>query len=200
MKILIIDNFDSFTYNLFQLISRCVLEVDSQSEVVVKRNNEVDVSFIESFKPTHIVISPGPGSPDNIEYFGACSEIIEQFSDLIPMLGICLGMQGLANVYGAKIVESENPCHGKTSIVQHTNSGILKGLPHRFETMRYHSLVVDRNTLPNCFEVTAVCHDEGQEVIMALRHENGLLEGLQFHPESFATDFSDKIISNFLSK
>ncbi len=210
MRVLIIDNFDSFTYNLYQTIGEILLSASTdrfaRPDVNVVRNNAVTLKDIERYAPTHIVISPGPGSPEDPAYFGVCREAILHFGRAVPVLGVCLGMQGIAHCFGARIRNAPMPVHGKTSRVLHRDVGVFAGLPQGLEVMRYHSLMVDRSTLPDCFEVTAYTHDfapsaaEEDRIVMGIRHLALPIEGVQFHPESFATEGTRDLLGNFLYK
>ncbi|MEW8026936.1 MAG: aminodeoxychorismate/anthranilate synthase component II [Candidatus Thiodiazotropha sp.] len=207
MSVLIIDNYDSFTFNLFQLIGE-VMGGDSNRYgnkpcVKVIRNDKTSMVEIERFNPSHIVISPGPGEPNERKYFGICREVILTMGKRVPILGVCLGMQGIASAFGGKIVRDRVPTHGKTSIITHDGKGVFSGLPQSLEVMRYHSLVADSDTLPDCLEVSAAVFTNGSEsqdkmTIMGLRHREFPIEGVQFHPESFATEGSVEMIQNFL--
>ncbi|HMQ46407.1 MAG TPA: aminodeoxychorismate/anthranilate synthase component II [Saprospiraceae bacterium] len=189
MKIVIIDNYDSFTFNLYQYVAE--FEPDTQ----VFRNDKIKVEEVAALQPDRIIISPGPGHPNDPAYFGICNALIRQFSATIPILGVCLGHQGIANVYGASIVVADQVMHGKTSIVYHHSDPIFDGVPNGFEVMRYHSLVVDPSTLPEAFQVIAHTKDQ---VIMGIKHTAMPLYGLQFHPESIGTPHGKQILRNFL--
>ncbi len=209
MRVLIIDNYDSFTFNLFQLIGE-VLQADSLRfgagpDVKVVRNDELSLREIEAYGPTHIVISPGPGAPDDPAYFGVCKDVILSLGESIPILGVCLGMQGIASAFGGNIVRDPTPMHGKMSRIRHDGEGVFSGLPQRLEVMRYHSLLADATSLPDCLEISAVVELENMEEhtrpkVMGLRHREFPIEGIQFHPESFATEGSVEMIQNFLDR
>jgi anthranilate synthase/aminodeoxychorismate synthase-like glutamine amidotransferase len=184
--ILLLDNYDSFTYNLFQLLS--VL----RAEVQVRRNDEVEIADVAGLRPDGIVISPGPGDPAEA---GVSCAVLQRLGRDTPVLGVCLGHQCLGAAFGARVVRGERPMHGKTSRVFHTGSGVYAGLPSPFEAVRYHSLVVDRGSLPGCLEITAEA-DDG--TIMGLRHREYPIEGVQFHPESVLTLEGPKLVENFL--
>ncbi len=184
--ILLIDNYDSFTYNLYQYL--CQLG----AEVVVKRNDEIDIPGIEAMAPEKIVVSPGPSSPPQA---GISNEVIRHFSPKIPVLGVCLGHQCMGYVYGGEVVRAKSVMHGKASLIEHTGKGVFKGLPRSFSAIRYHSLAVRRATLPDCLEVTAWT-DDGE--IMGLKHREYPVEGVQFHPESFMSEYGKDILRNFL--
>ncbi|APV43793.1 anthranilate synthase component 2 [Dehalogenimonas formicexedens] len=184
--ILLIDNYDSFTYNLYQVL--CQLG----AEVAVKRNDEIDIAGIEALSPKKIVISPGPSSPARA---GISNEVIRHFSPKTPVLGVCLGHQCLGYVYGGEIIPAKSVMHGKASVIEHTGKGVFKGLPKKFPAIRYHSLAVRRDTLPDCLEVTAWTND-GE--IMGLKHREYPAQGVQFHPESFMSEHGSDILRNFL--
>jgi anthranilate synthase/aminodeoxychorismate synthase-like glutamine amidotransferase len=184
--ILLLDNYDSFTYNLFQLLS--VLK----AKVEVRRNDEIDVDAVGALRPTGIVISPGPGDPGEA---GVSCDVLQRMGPETPVLGVCLGHQCMGAAFGARIVRGERPMHGKTSRVFHSGTGVFAGLPSPFEAVRYHSLVVDRGSVPDCLEITAEA-DDG--TIMGLRHRNYPIEGVQFHPESVLTKDGPRLVENFL--
>ncbi|HEV2119652.1 MAG TPA: aminodeoxychorismate/anthranilate synthase component II [Candidatus Bathyarchaeia archaeon] len=190
MKVLILDNYDSFVYNLAQ----CVGGIGDT--VVVKRNDEVDVAGVKELSPDRIIISPGPGNPDNPRYFGACTAILREVSRETPTLGVCLGHQGIVHAFGGKIVRARRLRHGKTSPIRHDGKGVLRGVASPFEATRYHSLVADRRSLPKDLEVTAHAIDDNE--IMGVRHREFPIEGVQFHPESILTLPGHRIIKNFL--
>jgi anthranilate synthase, component II (EC 4.1.3.27) len=190
MKVLILDNYDSFVYNIAQGVGSL------GAEPIVKRNNEVSLREIEELSPDRIIISPGPGNPEDRKSFGVCGEVIANISTKVPTLGVCLGNQGIASVFGAKIIRAKFLMHGKTSRIIHDGSGVLKGVENPFIATRYHSLVIDRNTLPNYFKITAISLDDAE--IMGIRHVVYPIEGVQFHPESILTKEGIKILYNFL--
>lgn len=185
--ILMIDNYDSFTYNLFQYFA------EMEQEVKVFRNNEITLDEIEKKAPDQLVISPGPGSPSEA---GISMEAIKRFAGKIPILGVCLGHQSIGQVFGGKVVRAGRLMHGKTSKIHHDGSGLFKGIPDNFEAIRYHSLVIDPDTIPDCLEITAQT-DIGE--IMGVRHRKYPIEGVQFHPESVLTEHGMKMLSNFLT-
>ncbi|MGQ3684027.1 MAG: anthranilate synthase component II [Candidatus Loosdrechtia sp.] len=185
--IIIIDNYDSFTYNLVQQIGAFGAEME------VFRNDRIGTERIEEKKPTHIIISPGPCTPKEA---GISNDIIKHFSGKIPILGVCLGHQCIAYTYGAEIVRARRLMHGKTSLITHDGKTIFEGLANPFLATRYHSLIVREDTLPGCIEVTARADDDE---IMGIRHKNYPLEGVQFHPESFLTEEGPKLLKNFLA-
>ena len=184
--ILMIDNYDSFTYNLVQYLE-CLSE-----DVVVHRNDRISLETIEELAPEMIVLSPGPRTPDEA---GICQEVVRTFAGRIPILGICLGHQTIGQVFGAKVVTANEPTHGKVHPIRHTDAGAFRNLSNPLNVTRYHSLVLDRETLPNCFEITAESMD-GE--IMGIRHRNYLLEGVQFHPEAILTEQGMEVLENFL--
>jgi len=187
MKILLIDNYDSFTFNLYHYLS-------TYSHVDVIRNDKIDSSEILKKKYNKIVISPGPGNPNQA---GNCLKIVKKLYKKIPILGVCLGHQIIGQVFGSKIVQAKDLVHGKTSIIISKKKGILKNLPNKFEATRYHSLIVDKNTLSNDLEITA---ETKNGIIMAIQHKNYNVHGVQFHPESIKTKYGLKILKNFVNK
>ena len=212
MNVLIIDNYDSFTFNLYQYVGEILQTLDSDEEasVIVKRNNEITLADVQAMNLDRIIISPGPGSPDDPAYFGICAEVIKTLGKTVPLLGVCLGMQGIAHVFGGDVVRASVPMHGKVSSIRHDNSGIYQGLPQELEIMRYHSLVVKADTIPNCLTITSVVANDscaelsfaesaltGDE-IMGLAHKEYPIQGVQFHPESFATEGAKRLLGNFL--
>lgn len=196
MKILIIDNYDSFTFNLYQYIGEILTEKGEAFVLDVIRNDEIGIEEIEKRKYDKIIISPGPGDPADPNYFGVCASVITTLGKKIPVLGVCLGMQGIAYYFGGKVIPATVPMHGKTSIISHDGKGVFAGLPQNLEVMRYHSLVADKESLPEDLVVTAMSKDTGE--IMGLRHNKYPIEGIQFHPESFATDAGKALLKNFL--
>ncbi len=184
--LLVIDNYDSFTYNLVQYLA----ELGQQVRVV--RNDEVSVDDVARMAPEHIVISPGPCTPNEA---GISLDVITRLAGKIPILGVCLGHQSIGQAFGGKVIRAKEVVHGKTSRVFHDDKGIFAGLPNPFEATRYHSLVVERSSLPDCLEITAKTWDEE---IMGLRHKTLPVEGLQFHPESFLTKVGKDLLRNFL--
>jgi anthranilate synthase component 2/para-aminobenzoate synthetase component 2 len=188
--IVIIDNYDSFTYNLVQRIG----ELDAALDIRVYRNDAIGVEGIAAQQPDHIIISPGPCTPRE---GGISNDVVRHFAGRVPLLGVCLGHQCLAYVYGARIVRAGRLMHGKTSLIQHDGRGIFAGLPNPFEATRYHSLIIEPGTLPPEFEISATCVDDPTE-IMAIRHRELPLAGVQFHPESFLTSAGHQLLANFL--
>jgi para-aminobenzoate synthetase component II len=185
--ILVIDNYDSFTYNLVQYLG------ELGEEIVVKRNDEIDLEGIAALAPDHILISPGPCSPNEA---GISLALIERFKGVIPIFGVCLGHQSIGQAFGGDVVRAEKLMHGKTSAIIHDGRSIFEGIPSPFTATRYHSLIVKRESLPDCLEITAETSD-GE--IMGLRHKDYLIEGVQFHPESIITENGLSMLRNFLS-
>ena len=198
MKILIIDNYDSFTFNLYQYVGELLKTKTILPDVQVKRNNEITTREIKKNGYDKIIISPGPGDPSNPAYFGVCADVLTQIGMTTPVLGVCLGMQGMAHYFGGKIIRAQQPMHGKTSKISHDSRGVFKNLPQELEVMRYHSLIADPDSLPKTLEITAKVIGENSE-IMGLRHKKYPVEGIQFHPESFATEGGKQMLSNFLT-
>ncbi len=186
MKVLVVDNYDSFTYNLVQYFG------ELGADVVVKRNDEITPEAARALQPDRICISPGPGRPENT---GVCPELISDLGFDIPILGVCLGHQCIAHVFGAKIVRAPKLMHGKTSLISHSDTGVFQSLAQPFPATRYHSLVVELNSFPETLEVTATS-DDGE--IMGLRHRDLPLHGVQFHPESILTGAGKDLLRNFL--
>jgi anthranilate synthase component II len=189
--LLVIDNYDSFTYNLVQYFG----ELGQQVEVV--RNDALDIKGIAALKPERIVISPGPCTPDTA---GVSLAVLEQLAGTVPILGVCLGHQSLGQAFGGKVIRAKTIMHGKTSRIRHEGKGVFAGIPDRFEATRYHSLVVERESLPDCLEVTAWTEnaDGSFDEIMGLRHKTLDVEGVQFHPESILTQHGHDLLRNFL--
>jgi anthranilate synthase/aminodeoxychorismate synthase-like glutamine amidotransferase len=199
MKVLILDNYDSFTYNLYQYVGEILEKRKTEFQLNVVRNDEKTYQEIVSSKYDKIIISPGPGDAKDREYFGICSEVLLELGRTTPILGVCLGMQGLAHYYGGSVIRSSSPKHGKTDKITHDSKGVFLGLPQEIEVMRYHSLIVDPNSIPDCLEITARVTSSSDAEIMGLRHKKYPIEGIQFHPESFATEGGMKMIENFLN-
>jgi anthranilate synthase component 2 len=197
MKVLIIDNYDSFTYNLYQYAGELLDERGIPFRLDVERNDSISLKEIAQRGYERIIISPGPGDPTDRAYFGICSDVLLGPAKELPVLGVCLGMQGMAAVYGGRVCRAKLPMHGKTSLIRHDGRGVFQGLPDNLQVMRYHSLIVDRDSLPDCFEQTAVSLDSDE--LMGIRHRSyPHLEGIQFHPESFATEGGMEMLRNFL--
>lgn len=190
MKVLILDNYDSFVYNLAQYVGEIA------DEVIVKRNDEIDVKGVKALSPERIIVSPGPGTPSNMRYFGTCTAILQEISRETPTLGVCLGHQGIVHAYGGRIVRARRLRHGKTSPIRHDGKGVLRGVKSPFEATRYHSLVAEKKNLPKTLEITAQSIDDNE--IMGVRHRDFPIEGVQFHPESILTAPGHRIIENFL--
>ena len=191
--ILVIDNYDSFTYNLVQYLGELAADFKIAKEIKVKRNDDISIDQIKNLNPQAILLSPGPGNPDQS---GVCMEILAELSTGIPILGVCLGHQAIAQSYGGKIVRASELMHGKTSHVFHNSEGVFENLPNPLLATRYHSLIVDRDSLPGDLEITAWLKDG---TIMGLRHSKyESLQGVQFHPESVLTEAGHKLLSNFL--
>ena len=186
MKLLVIDNYDSFTYNLVQYFG------ELGADPVVKRNDEISVEEIKKLKPERICISPGPGRPENA---GISSEVVREFGPSIPLLGVCLGHQCIAQVFGGEVTRAERLMHGKTSSIRHHRQGVFKGLTDPLEATRYHSLIVKRDSLPKSLEIIA---ETAEHEIMGLQHRDFPIHGVQFHPESILTAEGKKLLANFL--
>ncbi|MDE2588881.1 MAG: aminodeoxychorismate/anthranilate synthase component II [Patescibacteria group bacterium] len=225
MKILIIDNYDSFTYNLYQQIGELLDEKRVKGEVVVRRNDAITLGKAKQFE--RIILSAGPGHPADRAYFGVCADILQHVKT-IPVLGVCLGMQGMAHYFGGKVISADRMMHGKTSVISHDGKGIFTNVPQGIQAMRYHSLIADLQSLPAVLQVTATVFRDpaaynprsmtslvsfpigaqagipsrvtplGFSEIMGLRHSSLPIEGVQFHPESFATEAGKLMLSNFL--
>jgi anthranilate synthase component 2 len=191
MKILVIDNYDSFVYNLAQLLG------ELKTEPAVLRNDKITLEDVVKMDPDAIVISPGPGHPADRKYFGVCTDVISELGHRIPILGVCLGHQGIVHAFGGKVVNAKKIRHGKTSMIKYTTDRLFEDVANPFKATRYHSLVADRNTVPSCLEVTATALDDGE--IMGIRHRHYLMEGVQFHPESVLTGEGRRMLLNFIS-
>lgn len=185
--LLMIDNYDSFTYNLVQYLA------ELGQEVLVYRNDEIDLAKVAALNPDHIVISPGPCTPNEA---GISVPLIKQFAGKIPLLGVCLGHQSIGQAFGGNIIHAKQLMHGKTSLIYHNDIGVFKGLPNPYTATRYHSLVIEKETLPDCLEITAWTED-GE--IMGVRHKTLAVEGVQFHPESILTEYGHELLNNFLT-
>ena len=188
MKILVIDNYDSFTFNLVQAVGAFT------RDIIVKRNDAVDIDGIRAFMPDKILISPGPGKPTDS---GISLELIKEFGKQVPIFGVCLGHQSIAYVHGAEIVKAPELMHGKSSPVKHDSKTIYTNIPQLFDAGRYHSLIIDRRTLPEEFEITS---ETENGIIMGIRHKQFPMEGIQFHPESVLTPLGDQIIKNWIEQ
>ncbi|MBR2563189.1 MAG: aminodeoxychorismate/anthranilate synthase component II [Paenibacillus sp.] len=186
--ILVIDNYDSFTYNLVQYLG------ELGETVEVRRNDEIDLAGIEALAPDHILISPGPCTPNEA---GISLAVIDHFKGSIPIFGVCLGHQAIGQAFGGNVIRADRMMHGKTSEMLHSGTSVFAGLPSPFTATRYHSLIVERSSLPDCLEITA---ETAEGEIMGLRHKEYAIEGVQFHPESIITDHGHQILRNFLSQ
>jgi anthranilate synthase component 2 len=189
--LLMIDNYDSFTYNLVQYFG------ELGEEILVYRNDKISIQEIEDLAPERIVVSPGPCTPNEA---GISLELIEHFKGKLPLLGVCLGHQSIGQAFGGRIVHAKEIMHGKTSEIYHNNSNVFAGLDNPFTATRYHSLVIEQETLPDCLEVTAWTQTEEGEVdeIMGVRHKEYAISGVQFHPESILTSYGHELLKNFL--
>jgi len=189
--LLMIDNYDSFTYNLVQYFG------ELEQEVEVHRNDQITIADIEKLAPDHIVISPGPCTPNEA---GISVELINHFKGKIPLLGVCLGHQSIGQAFGGKIVHAHNIMHGKTSDIYHNNTDLFKGFENPYTATRYHSLVIEKESLPDCFEITAWTQTKDGEMdeIMGIKHKELAISGVQFHPESILTSYGHELLANFL--
>ena len=186
--LLMIDNYDSFTYNLVQYLA------EIGQEVKVVRNDKISIEEINKLNPQYIVISPGPCTPNEA---GISLQLIEAFKGKIPILGVCLGHQSIGQAFGGKIIHAQTIMHGKTSKISHNNKGVFRGIKNPFIATRYHSLVIDRGSLPNCFDITAWTDDNE---IMGIKHKELAIEGVQFHPESILSEHGHDLLKNFLDQ
>jgi len=184
--LLVIDNYDSFTYNLVQYLG------ELGAEMSVFRNDEITVDEAAKLNPSRVLISPGPGTPDNA---GISLELIKHFAKKIPILGVCLGHQAIGQFFGGKVVRAPKPIHGKPSTIEHDGKGLFKNIENKIQAGRYHSLTIERKSLPSCLTISAKTSDG---IIMGLRHKNAKIEGVQFHPESILTTKGKKLLQNFL--
>lgn len=189
---LMIDNYDSFTYNLVQYLG------ELGADVVVHRNDQISVEQIEALRPERIMVSPGPCTPNEA---GVSMDAIRHFAGKLPILGVCLGHQSIGQVFGGRIIHAREIMHGKTSMIHHTGKGVFSGLPNPYEATRYHSLVIEKESLPDCLEVTAwtELEDGSMDEIMGVRHKEYAIEGVQFHPESILTEHGHDLLRNFLN-
>lgn len=190
MKFLIIDNYDSFVYNIAQILGELGVSCD------VIRNDKISLNEIIEKKYDAIIISPGPGTPEDKKYFGVCSDVIKKLGTSTPILGVCLGHQGIIHGFGGKVVNAGCVRHGKTSQIKHIDDPLFEGVQNPFRATRYHSLVGDKTIIPDDLVVTAVAEDDGE--VMAVRHKKYPIEGVQFHPESILTSEGKKILANFI--
>jgi len=191
--LLMIDNYDSFTYNVVQYLG------ELGANVKVVRNDQINCAEIAALKPERIVISPGPCTPNEA---GVSLDVIKNFSGKVPILGICLGHQSIGQAFGGKVVRAKNVMHGKTSMITHNGKGVFKGIESPYQATRYHSLVVEKSSLPDCFEITAWTQTQAGDIeeIMGLRHKELAVEGVQFHPESILTLYGHQLLKNFLQQ
>lgn len=189
--ILMIDNYDSFTYNLVQYLGELGAEVETV------RNDALGIAEIRAMAPDGVVISPGPGTPNDA---GICLELVAELGAELPMLGVCLGHQCIGQVYGGKVIRADRIMHGKTSMIDHADTGVFAGLPQPLEATRYHSLILENESLPDCLEVNAWTEFEGKREIMGVRHLQHAVEGVQFHPESILTRCGHDLLRNFLKR
>jgi len=189
--LLMIDNYDSFTYNIVQYLG------ELGADVQIYRNDAISIAEIEALKPDQIVISPGPCTPNEA---GISVAVIKHFAGKIPLLGICLGHQGIGQAFGGDVIRAKKVMHGKLSAIHHADNGVFKGLSNPFTATRYHSLVIDSRTLPDCLEITAWTQDEGGQMdeVMGVRHKTLAVEGVQFHPESILSEHGHQLLKNFL--
>jgi anthranilate synthase component 2 len=192
LKFLIIDNYDSFVYNIAQYLG----ELGVECEVI--RNDKITLQQIKEKNYDAIIISPGPGTPEDKKYFGVCSEVIKDIGPHTPILGVCLGHQGIIHAFGGKVTNAGCVRHGKTSPVNHSNSKLFTDVKNPFRATRYHSLVGDKTIIPDVLQITATASDDGE--IMAIEHKEYLIQGVQFHPESIMTEDGKKILSNFIKQ
>jgi len=190
MKTLVIDNYDSFVYNLVQYVG------ELGGNPIVFRNDQITLKQAIKLRPERIIISPGPGNPADVRYFGVCLSILRQVSPKVSTLGVCLGHQGIIYAFGGRIMRAKRLMHGKPSLIKHDGEGVFRGVKNPFEATRYHSLVGERSSIPPCLKVSAKSIDDGE--VMGVRHNVYSIEGIQFHPESILTEVGMKIVKNFL--
>lgn len=191
MKILVIDNYDSFVYNIAQILG------ELGAEPIVVRNDKITLEQVKAMNPDGIVISPGPGHPADRKYFGICTDVIREIGPKTPILGVCLGHQGIVHAFGGKVVNAKKVRHGKTSPIQYTQDRLFENVANPFKATRYHSLVAQQDSIPECLEVTAKALDDGE--IMGIKHKQYPIEGVQFHPESVLTGEGRRMLQNFIS-
>jgi anthranilate synthase component II len=191
LKVLIIDNYDSFVYNIAQILGKL------DTRAIVERNDKIIPASVQELDPDGIIISPGPGHPADRKYFGNCTDIIVELGPAIPILGICLGHEGIVNAFGGNIVNAKKVRHGKTSPIKYTSSKLFDDIVNPFKATRYNSLVADPKNIPPCLEVTAQALDDGE--VMGVRHKQYEIEGIQFHPESVLTPYGPRILQNFIN-
>jgi len=192
LKFLIIDNYDSFVYNIAQYFGELGIDCD------VKRNDKITIDEIKEKNYDAIIISPGPGTPEDKKYFGVCTNVIKEIGPTKPILGVCLGHQGIIHAFGGKVINAGCVRHGKTSPIKHVDDPLFKDIKNPFRATRYHSLVGDKTIIPDSLEVTATAEDDAE--IMAVRHKDYLIVGVQFHPESIMTEDGKKILANFIKE
>ena len=192
MKFLIIDNYDSFVYNIAQRLG----ELGVNSDVI--RNDRITINEIKEKNYDAIIISPGPGTPEEKRYFGICKDVIQKLGPKLPILGICLGHQGIIDCFGGKVVNAGHVRHGKTSQIRHYDDSLFHGVKNPFRATRYHSLVGDKTIIPDSLKITAIAEDDGE--IMGVSHKEYFIDGVQFHPESIMTDEGKKILENFIMR
>ncbi|HEU4606437.1 MAG TPA: aminodeoxychorismate/anthranilate synthase component II [Nitrososphaera sp.] len=191
MKILVIDNYDSFVYNIAQILG------ELGAEPVVVRNDKITLEQVKEMNPDGIVISPGPGHPADRKYFGVCTDVIRELGPKTPILGVCLGHQGIVHAFGGKVINAKKVRHGKTSPIEYTKDRLFENVANPFKATRYHSLVAEQDSIPECLEVTAKALDDGE--IMGIKHKQYPIEGVQFHPESVLTGEGRRMLQNFIS-
>lgn len=191
MKILVIDNYDSFVYNIAQILG------ELGAEPVVVRNDKITLEQVKAMNPDGIVISPGPGHPADRKYFGVCTDVIRELGPKTPILGVCLGHQGIVHAFGGKVINAKKVRHGKTSPIEYTKDRLFENVANPFKATRYHSLVAEQDSIPECLEVTAKALDDGE--IMGIKHKQYPIEGVQFHPESVLTGEGRRMLKNFIS-
>jgi anthranilate synthase component 2 len=191
MKILVIDNYDSFVYNIAQILG------ELGAEPIVVRNDKITLEDVRKMNPDGIVISPGPGHPADRKYFGVCTDVIREIGPKTPILGVCLGHQGIVHAFGGKVVNAKKVRHGKTSPIQYTQDRLFENVANPFKATRYHSLVAEQDSIPECLEITAKALDDGE--IMGIKHKQYPIEGVQFHPESVLTGEGRRMLQNFIS-
>ena len=192
MRFLIIDNYDSFVYNIAQYLGELGVDCD------VKRNDKITIEEIKEKNYDAIIISPGPGTPEDKKYFGVCTDVIKEIGPTKPILGVCLGHQGIIHAFGGKVTNAGCVRHGKTSPIKHVEDPLFRGMKNPFRATRYHSLVGDKTIIPDSLKVIATAEDDKE--VMAVRHKDYLIEGVQFHPESIMTEDGKKILSNFIKE
>jgi anthranilate synthase component 2 len=192
MKVLIVDNYDSFVYNLAQYTGAL------GAEPHVLRNDQISLKEVKALAPDRVIISPGPGNPEDKKYFGVCDDILREVSPTVPTLGVCLGHQGIGVAFGGRVVPASRLMHGKISRIVHDGKGVLRGIENPLRATRYHSLAIDKTQLPDCLSITAISMDDAE--IMGVRHTEYPIEGVQFHPESIMTSEGMRILRNFLER